>query len=158
MGNAVPAVPDNNDGQAINLGMTFYSEVAGKVTGVRLYKSSQNTGAHVGVLWDNGTKLAQVAFTGETASGWQSMNFASPVSIAANTLYVIAYYSPGYHYADGDTSQDFYTEKINGPLHANVSGPNGYMNGLYVFYNGVAFPTSSYQSSNYFVDVIFSSN
>jgi len=159
LGNAVPANSDNNEGSPLNVGMIFYSDVAGQVTGIRFYKSTANTGTHIGVLWDiNGTKLAQVTFTGGTSSGWQSMTFASPVSITANTMYVASYYSAGGHYADGDSSQDFNTTKTNGPLHGIVSGYNGYVNGVFAYNNGVIFPEQTYQASNYFVDVLFSSN
>ena len=63
--------------------MKFTSEVFGTVTGVRFYKVSANTGTHIGSLWSaSGTLLASATFTGETASGWQQVNFSTPVQIA----------------------------------------------------------------------------
>ena len=38
----------------------------------------------------SGTLLASATFTGETASGWQQVNFSTPVAITANTTYVAA--------------------------------------------------------------------
>ena len=39
------------------------------------------TGTHVGHLWDAaGDLLATATFSGETASGWQQVNFATPVA------------------------------------------------------------------------------
>ena len=68
----------------VELGLKFRSDVAGTITGIRFYKASTNTGSHVANLWSSsGTKLATATFTGETASGWQQVNFASPVSITA---------------------------------------------------------------------------
>jgi hypothetical protein len=63
------------------------------VTGVRFYKGgAANGGTHIGNLWAaDGTKLASATFTGETASGWQEVNFATPVSITANTIYIASY-------------------------------------------------------------------
>src|SRR5689334_9098070 len=85
-GNATPNHPADNDTAAVQLGMKFTSSVAGRVTGVRFYKSAGNTGTHVGALWTaGGTRLASVTFTGETAAGWQSASFSSPVAISANT-------------------------------------------------------------------------
>ena len=66
----------------------------GVVTGVRFYKSPGNTGAHVGSLWNqNGVELASGTFTNESASGWQQLNFATPVAIAKNTPYTVSYRS-----------------------------------------------------------------
>src|SRR5262249_61085881 len=87
--NPTPAIVDGGDPGSVELGVKFRSDVAGTITGIRFYKSAANTGTHVGSLWSvGGTRLATVNFTGETASGWQQMNFATPVAIQANTDYV----------------------------------------------------------------------
>ena len=66
---------------AVELGMRFRSDVAGVVTGVRFYKSAANTGPISDNLWSStGTLLGTVTFSGETASGWQQANFASPIA------------------------------------------------------------------------------
>ena len=60
-------------------------------------------GTHVGHLWTStGTLLATATFTGETASGWQQVNFATPVAITANTTYVASYHAPNGHYSATD--------------------------------------------------------
>src|SRR5439155_10394590 len=75
-----------SDSKSVTLGLKFYSDTAGYVTGLRFYKGSQNTGTHVGTLWSgSGAALATVTFAGETASGWQQANFSAPVSVVANT-------------------------------------------------------------------------
>ena len=57
--------------------MKFRSDVDGFVTGIRFYKGSQNTGTHVGSLWTtSGQRLATATFTNETTSGWQEVTFA----------------------------------------------------------------------------------
>src|SRR5204862_3240378 len=76
---AVPAVPADGDPNSVELGVKFTSDAAGLITGIRFYKSTTNTGTHVGSLWSiTGTLLAQATFTNETASGWQQVNFATP--------------------------------------------------------------------------------
>ena len=51
----------------------------------------------MGTLWDStGQALASATFTNETASGWQQVNFAAPVAISANAVYVASYHSSGY--------------------------------------------------------------
>ena len=78
-----------NAGGAVELGLKFRSDVAGKITGIRFYKNAYNTGVHSGSLWNaNGVLLATGVFTNETATGWQTLTFSAPVSITANTTYV----------------------------------------------------------------------
>ena len=80
----IPAIPEENESSPLTIGLRFYSDVAGSITGVRFYKGPANTGPHVGSLWSGtGTLLASVTFSTETASGWQQANFDSPVQIAS---------------------------------------------------------------------------
>jgi hypothetical protein len=93
--NPVPAIVDGGDPQSVELGVKFQSDVAGFIKSVRFYKSAANTGKHVGHLWSStGQNLGTVTFTGETGSGWQQMNFATPVAIQANPVYVASYFAP----------------------------------------------------------------
>ena len=78
------------------------------MTGIRFYKASTNSGTHIGSLWSaSGTLLASATFTGESASGWQQVNFSTPVAIAASTTYIAGYLAPNGHYSD--TSNGFAT-------------------------------------------------
>ncbi|WP_433306519.1 N,N-dimethylformamidase beta subunit family domain-containing protein [Actinoplanes sp. CA-030573] len=149
----VPATPSDPDGSGTEVGIKFRSDVAGQVTGIRFYKGSTNTGTHVGHLWSaSGTQLASVTFSGESASGWQQANLSTPVTLAANTTYVVSYYAPNGHYA-GDVNY-FTTQGVdNAPLHALQDGADG-TNGVYRY--GTGFPTVSWESANYWVDVVFS--
>jgi hypothetical protein len=146
---STPASVDNSDLNAVTLGMKFYSDVDGQVTGVRFYKGAAS-GTHVGTLWTaTGTKLAQVTFSNESASGWQQANFATPVSIKANTTYVISYHAPVGKYAY--SSRYFTSTQIDRiPLHV----PGG-ASGVYAYGSSPAFPNQSYNNNNYWVDVVF---
>ena len=89
-----PSIVDSGDKQAVELGIKFTSDVNGQITGLRFYKSAANTGTHTAHLWSSsGQLLATATFTGETASGWQQVNFATPVAITAGTTYVASYYT-----------------------------------------------------------------
>jgi hypothetical protein len=149
-----PAVVDANDGTPVELGMRFRSDVNGVVVGVRFYKASTNTGTHVGHLWTNtGTNLATVTFTNETASGWQQATFSSPVALTAGTTYVISYFAPKGHYSAD--SNYFATQPFdNPPLHALANGTDG-SDGVYLYTSTGGYPTSTYASTNYWVDVLF---
>ncbi|MEU4695236.1 N,N-dimethylformamidase beta subunit family domain-containing protein [Actinoplanes sp. NPDC023714] len=147
-----PSTPADPDGTGTEVGIRFRSDVAGQVTGIRFYKAATNTGTHVGKLWTNtGTQLASVTFTGESASGWQQANLSAPVTLAANTTYVVSYYAPNGHYA-GDTGYFATRGADNAPLHALRDGADG-VNGVYRY--GAGFPTQSWESANYYVDVVF---
>jgi hypothetical protein len=148
----VPANPQENDPSAVSLGVKFTSDVAGQITGIRFYKASGNTGVHTGSLWSSaGTRLATVTFSGETASGWQQALFSTPVTITPGTTYIASYFAPNGNYA-GDNNY-FASAFNNAPLHALASGTSG-GNGVYI-YGSDAFPVSTYNASNYWVDVVF---
>jgi hypothetical protein len=105
-------------------------------------------------LYDaTGDLLAQVTFTGETGSGWQQANFSTPVAITAGTTYVAAYFAPNGGYAVD--SAGLGSSVSNGPLTALSSGISG-GNGLYQYTSSSAFPSDTYNSNNYWVDVVFS--
>jgi len=155
-GNTTPTIPSQADPRSVELGVKFESSVAGTITGIRFYKGSGNTGTHVGYLWtDTGTLLDSATFTGETASGWQQVNFTTPVAITAGTIYVASYLAPAGHYAD-DQSYFASSGVTNGPLTALSNSAAG-GNGVYLYGLSGGFPTNTYQSSNYYVDVVFSS-
>jgi hypothetical protein len=144
---------NTNDRKAVEVGMKFRSDVAGTVTGVRFFKGSSNTGTHTGHLWSStGALLASVTFTGETGSGWQQALFATPVTINANTTYVVSYHAPVGFYS---STKDYFSTASadNAPLHGLASGVDG-ANGVYR-YGSAAFPTDSFKNTNYWVDVVF---
>jgi hypothetical protein len=149
---AVPLNPNEPDSSSVELGVKFRSDTAGSITAIRFYKSSQNTGTHVAHLWSSsGTLLASATFSGETSSGWQQVNFTTPVSVSANTTYIASYSAPKGHYSD-DYSAFTSAGVDNAPLHAlrsGVDGPNG------VYGDPGTFPTSSSVDDNYWVDVVF---
>ena len=153
---APSAVPDRTDPDrdSLELGVRFRAAQDGFITGIRFYKPSVSTGTHVGSLWTNtGTRLATVTFTNESASGWQQALFTSPVPVTANTTYVASYFAPS-RYAS--SSRYFATAATTrGPLTALRDGTDG-GNGVYRYGSTPStFPTSTYTSENYWVDVVF---
>ena len=150
---AVPSVAAADDPAAVELGVKFRSDVPGTITGIRFYKGPGNTGTHLGKLWTaSGRLLGSVTFTNESAAGWQQATFSKPVAIAANTTYVASYWTSSGRYAID--SGYFASTFDRGPLHALANGSSG-GNGVYRYGQG-GFPTSSWNASNYWVDVVFS--
>ncbi|MFI7544407.1 DUF4082 domain-containing protein [Actinoplanes sp. NPDC049599] len=154
---AVPGTPADSDTAAVEVGVKFRADTDGFVTGVRFYKGSGNSGTHIGHLWTGaGANLGTVTFTAETATGWQTATFASPVAITADTTYVASYYAPNGRYASDDGA--FATAGVdNAPLHALRDGADG-ANGVYRYGAGGGFPTNTWQSANYWVDVVFTTS
>ena len=154
-GSATPANPLENDGDAVELGLKFRSDTNGFISGVRFYKGgAANGGTHVGHLWTSaGALLGSVTFASETASGWQQALFQNPIPVTANTTYVVSYFAPQGHYAaDGNFFASSGVD--NGPLHA-LSNAIANGNGVYQYGPTGGFPSNTYQSSNYWVDVVF---
>ncbi len=156
-GGATPAMASAPDSNAVELGVKFRVDVDGSVTGIRFYKGAGNSGEHVGNLWStSGELLATAIFTNETSTGWQQVNFSTPVTIAADTVYVASYHAPNGHYSAN--SAYFSANGVdNGVLHLLQNGESG-GNGLYAYSTSSVFPTQSYNSSNYWVDVVFDDN
>jgi len=151
----LPAVSADPDTSAIEIGVKFRATQAGYITGIRFYKGTGNTGTHIASLWSRtGTKLAGATFSGETSTGWQQVLFTTPVAVAANTTYVASYNAPVGRYSV--TEGYFSTATTRGPLVALQNGTDG-ANGVYR-YGTSRFPSTGYKSSNYWVDVVFTTN
>ena len=144
---AVPAVLEVADYSAVTLGIRFASSASGKVSAVKFYKGSQNTGSHTGSLWSStGQLLATGTFQNETATGWQTLTLSSPVKITAGTQYVASYHTTVGYYAA--TPGAFSSSMDNAPLHVTASG------GRFLYTSSGGFPTNS-TSCNFWVDVVF---
>ena len=150
---STPAGTDT-DATPIEVGVRFQAQVNGIVTGVRFYKGAGNTGTHTGTLWSSsGQQLATATFSGETASGWQQVLFSQPVAVTANTTYVASYFAPNGRYSY--TAGHFAAGNVgNAPLAALQDGADG-SNGIYRIGTS-GFPTDTFGSTNYWVDVVFS--
>ena len=80
-------------------------------------------------------------------------SFSTPVAITAGTVYVASYFAPA-----GTTPQTTATSPppawTTRPLHALQDGVSG-GNGVYAYGSTSTFPNNTWQSSNYWVDVVF---
>ncbi|WP_283139124.1 DUF4082 domain-containing protein [Rhizohabitans arisaemae] len=144
---ALPATPATADSAAVNLGVKFTVATPGYVSGVRFYKSAQNTGTHTGGLWKaDGTPLSKGVFQNETAGGWQTLTFGTPVPVAPGTTYIASYHAPNGRYASNGSY--FTGPAANAPLATPASA------GVYA-YGPWGAPVYSYGGGNYWVDPIF---
>lgn len=129
------------------LGVKFEVTAPVSLTALRFYKDAAETGTHIGCVWSStGDQLAQVTFTGEGASGWQQQSLAAPLSLQPGITYVA---SVGVNNTFVMTNGGLQNQVTAGPLQSMADGANG------VFGSAAGmFPTSTYESSNYFVDVV----
>ena len=142
------------EGQAIEVGVKFRSTQSGSITKVRFLKSSSPGGTFTGQIYaSGGTLLGQGAVTlADGTSGWQEIVLGAPVTIAADTTYVASYLSPDGKYTA--TPGGLAAAVVNDPLTALANGTDG-PNGVYNF-PGAGFPTQTFGSGNYWVDVVLS--
>ena len=151
---AAPANPNEPDASAVELGVKFRTDVAGSITGIRFYKSSQNTGTHVGrpverhrhaaALGDVRRRDGERLAAGDVREPRRRSPPTRPTSRPTGR--------PTAHYAD-DVGAFSGVGVDSPPLHAlrsGVDGPNGVWGDLGTF------PTSEFADSNYWVDVSFS--
>lgn len=177
------AAANNNDltGTGVLTSVKFMVTQPGTISAIKFYKGITNTGNHVGSLWgrtgpDNVTPqwLAQVTFNGETADGWQIMNFPAPIAVTTNRIYTATLHSDnGVYTAVGNywnpsfntdltpfiiLAGDGNTEPFQNPDFGN--GGQGVGNGAYSYTNiPSTYPTTpfngGYSSANYYIDVVF---
>ena len=149
---ATPSTVDSGDTAAAVLGVKFTADTSGKITGIRFYKASTNTGTHIGTLWTaSGQQLASATFTSESASGWQTVLFSTPVSVNASTTYVASYFAPNGHYSYNPSALNAAID--NPPLHSVANSISA--DGVYAISTSNTFPSSSFNAANYWVDVLF---
>ena len=155
-GDAVPNNPVERDYSAVTLGVKFWSSQSGTISAIRFYRGATSPQGYVARLYaTDGTILGSVNLSTESGPvpGWQEAYFAAPIPISANQTYAAAYFAPSGQYTD--VYYGLTNGATQGPLTAPASAAVG-GNGVYVYAN--AFPTSTWEDSNYFVDVAFTPN
>ncbi len=139
----------DSDTSAVELGTRFTAVTGGQATGIRFYKTPENGGTHSGSLWSSsGALLGRVTFAGETSSGWQTGSLSSPITLTAGTAYVVSYHTNVGRYLS--------TQRYSGvSSSANLKIPASNI-GVYRYGATSSFPTSSWNASQYWVDLTFS--
>ena len=149
------------------LGMYWQTNTAGSVAGVRFWRGAGTnpSDAHKVLLWDgSGNLLAsqdvsthEYGHYGNNGWGWRDVRFSSPVSVSANTDYVVGYYSSN---GQNAYTHNVFNVSINNGNHLSarqdtVSTYNGvYEQGSTITSTG--FPTNRAPSGTWYgVDPIF---
>jgi Domain of unknown function (DUF4082) len=149
--NAVPAQTLVQNNQSVELGMRFCPKTDGVVRGIRYYRGNGSTGTNTGTIWsvDNNSSLqslGSVSFPASSASGWVQADFAV-------ATYVVSYFNSAGFYSV--TENYFAGRNIDTPLLRAFADTAATPNGVFRYGSGGVGPTSTYRSSNYWVDLDF---
>ncbi len=154
-GTTTPPTGSSNDSN-YELGMRFRVTQRGQVTALRVYRATNGAASYPAKLWraSDQTILASATITGGTPVGWKSVTLATPVTLETGVTYLVSYsIDAGTTYQA--TNGSFGSTLTNGALTtAGAATDAGYI-GVYVTTKG-AFPTQSFNNSNYWADVTFS--
>lgn len=143
-----PALINFNDSASYELGLRFKASVNGIILAIKYWRSPADNTAHVGKIWsEEVTLLYSENFLGETASGWQTQNLATPFQVIANTSYRVSV-NCQYGYAYG--SRGFEGALSKGNLFAPI--------GAGCYSSRGSFPNTVFNNNNYYRDVIFRAN
>lgn len=168
-----PGSTDVEEFGGINTAVTFTSNVAGQITGIRFFAPLTVSGTFTGTLYEpttdddpegsgTGTSLGSGTLAGGsvTPGAWNVITLSAPVDIDANKGYRAAVHaSNGRYVASGGV---FASGGItNGHLTAIQTGANptaglgSLLNGTFRVGGAVAYPSNTFNGGNYFVDVVF---
>lgn len=171
---SVPIDPSFNSeagaAPGLELGVKFTTAQAGAITQLRYFRAAADAGdtdVREGRLWGpDGTLLATVTFTSLPNEGsWQFATLATPVAVLANTQYVVSYrtnnnyvatqgfFSPALEAAYDGVDNDAFSGEFGGVSAPQSVASSG--NGVFNYGAAIVLPTSSFNDSNYWVDVTF---
>ena len=149
-----PAAISTSDPTSYELGVRFVASGDGAVTSLRYWRGVEDAGdtdARTLTLWNAaGTALASVTVESLPGQwGWQTGMLESPVLIVEDAIYVVSYgTADNYVYTSG-----FFADTWTGP-DGYLSAPGGSAaNGVFAAGAPGAFPTTSYNATNYWVDL-----
>lgn len=157
-----PVSTNLTDATEYTLGTTWYSTVAGSVSGIRWYfPTTLPTGTITALLYDYSTQalMGSTTFSAPTGGVWNTATFGAPIAVVANIPYIAAVHTNNRYVA----TDNFFTSAAvsNSPLFApqDNSDPlgigslrNGRLNvGASPAYPGL---TSGNQGC-FFTDVVF---
>jgi hypothetical protein len=137
----------SGSGWTLEMGVKVRVSQAASLRAIRYYRSSGETGTHVGRVWNAaGQLLASMTFGSESGSGWQEQALAAPVPLTPGQTYVV---SVGINDRFVMTVGTFTSPVTDGPLSSVADGANG------VFADAAGtFPTQHWGNSDYGIDAV----
>jgi hypothetical protein len=175
---SIPAFSNYNDGNGLTLGVKFKADKNGYIYGVRFLRGNATNTIYSVALWsESGQLLATGKVEGDSTlpkNAWIEVPFTksdgtkAQVAITANTTYIASYYNKSSQYValnnglDNNIVASYAT--ASGSLSLTALGGlanNG--NGVYKYASASQnpatlneFPNESFRNTNYYVDVMYS--
>ncbi|HEX6339444.1 DUF4082 domain-containing protein [Umezawaea sp.] len=140
-------VADDEDLNAVELGMRTRFDRDGEVTGIGLLRGAYG-GPVTARVWSGAGDLL-----GEQVGGGTRILFDPPVPVKGGADYVVSYHTPAGGYAS--TERYFTGTVVHAPFTAPHDGVSGA--GVYHYGDGGGFPTDTWRDSNYWVAPYFRS-
>lgn len=136
----------------VELGLRFTASTDGHILGLEIFRADGDAAPHRGKLWDEaGNIIARLTFPGREGAGWQYESFATPVEISGNRDYIASYHTRSGYAAEAGYFDD--KPMTRGYLSTSPSpDDNG---SLYAYGWRSRLPTSTYLSTNYWVDPVY---
>ncbi len=146
-----PTTIETGDPADYELGMRFTANTSGVINELRYFRGAadaNDSDTRVLNLWQaNGLLVGSVTVTSAVgASGWQVGTLSVPVAIEAGATYVVSYGTTQNYAITGN----YFSTAHTGPDGALTAG-----SGVFAPDTTGAFPTMSFNASNYWVDVNF---
>jgi hypothetical protein len=146
---------------SVELGIKVTPTTNGYLTAVRFYKPIISTvSSHTANIWSStGSNLATATSSNESDYGWQEIKLSSPLKVNKGTTYIVSFTtSDGIYMAtQGGVSSDigsgYLVAYANGDARNAATG-SGNGNGVFNSTGG-SYPGSSFNSSYYWVDAVF---
>lgn len=147
-GSAAPSnLAPNSDRAGVEVGTRFTVQSAGTATGIQFWKTSHGGDVQTGTLWTStGTRLATTTFVNESDSGWQTAEFANPVSLKPGATYVVSYFAPHGGYA---ATYHFEGQASSTALSVGANS------GVFRYGSSSQFPEQTWHGSQYWVGLTF---
>ena len=148
-----PTTTETTDPTEYELGMRFTANAAGSITELRYFRGAadaSDTDTRILNLWNAaGILLGSVTVTSTAGeSGWQVGTLSAPIAIQGGATYVVSY-GTTQNYA---VTANYFTTAHSGPDSVLTAGVSS---GVFADGTPGVFPTTSYNASNYWVDVTF---
>lgn len=140
-----------DEGIPVELGMRFTPSTDGTVSTLRFYKARSHprtTPSSVSLWNSSGTRLARVAVSRTSATGWIDVKLDSRVKLSAGKDYVVSAFAGSGSYS---TTRKYFSQTRTTPTLTMQRNAGVYTNG-----RSSSFPRSTYGGSNYWVDTVFS--
>ena len=166
-----PSLLDVNNGAAITVGATIVFAADGQVTAIRFWAPGTNTGTYTGALYEvtsdddpAGSGTGDLLVSAAVASGNITAGAFNDITVASVDVTAGTYYRAAVHCTSGRivaTGAAFASAAItNGNVtdiqHGTATPLGTLHNGAFTEGVSLSYPATSFNATDYFVDVVFS--